>query len=91
MEKTWGAESAKKDMKCIDVRHHNVWVTFLVGKCQSSFLRGRVLILMRRELTELGQRQPARPNWVFVKGNHQLGVSKNRGTPKWMVFDGKPY
>ena len=20
-----------------------------------------------------------------------MGVSKNRGTPKWMVYDGKPY
>ena len=20
-----------------------------------------------------------------------LGVSKNRGTPKWMVYNGKPY
>ena len=24
-------------------------------------------------------------NWVY------MGVSKNRGTPKWMVFDGKAY
>ena len=22
---------------------------------------------------------------------HHLGVSKNRGTPKWMVYNGKPY
>ena len=22
---------------------------------------------------------------------HQMGVSKNRGTPKWMVYNGKPY
>ena len=22
---------------------------------------------------------------------HYMGVSKNRGTPKWMVYDGKPY
>ena len=22
--------------------------------------------------------------------NHHLGVSKNRGTPKWMVYNGKP-
>ena len=22
---------------------------------------------------------------------NQLGVSKNRGTPKWMVYNGKPY
>ena len=22
---------------------------------------------------------------------HYLGVSKNRGTPKWMVYNGKPY
>ena len=23
--------------------------------------------------------------------NHYMGVSKNRGTPKWMVYSGKPY
>ena len=22
---------------------------------------------------------------------HSMGVSKNRGTPKWMVYNGKPY
>jgi len=22
---------------------------------------------------------------------HDMGVSKNRGTPKWMVYNGKPY
>ena len=27
------------------------------------------------------------PNIMFV----DLGVSKNRGTPKWMVYNGKPY
>ena len=29
----------------------------------------------------------------FIKKNNlnHLGVSKNRGTPKWMVYDGKPY
>ena len=25
------------------------------------------------------------------KGQQQLGVSKNSGTPKWMVYNGKPY
>ena len=24
-------------------------------------------------------------------GSPQLGVSKNNGTPKWMVYNGKPY
>ena len=24
-------------------------------------------------------------------GEWHLGVSKNRGTPKWMVYNGKPY
>ena len=23
--------------------------------------------------------------------NTHMGVSKNRGTPKWMVYNGKPY
>ncbi len=23
--------------------------------------------------------------------NHHMGVSKNTGTPKWMVYNGKPY
>ena len=26
---------------------------------------------------------------LFDRG--ELGVSKNRGTPKWMVYNGKPY
>ena len=25
-----------------------------------------------------------------IKGGY-MGVSKNRGTPKWMVYNGKPY
>ena len=30
----------------------------------------------------------------FEKNTHiftHMGVSKNRGTPKWMVYNGKPY
>ena len=28
----------------------------------------------------------------FSKGGYlQVGVSKNNGTPKWMVYNGKPY
>ena len=27
--------------------------------------------------------------WIYVY--IYIGVSKNRGTPKWMVYDGKPY
>ena len=27
----------------------------------------------------------------FVEGINDMGVSKNRGTPKWMVYNGKPY
>ena len=26
-------------------------------------------------------------SWVYI----YMGVSKNRGTPKWMVYNGKPY
>ena len=28
--------------------------------------------------------------WTFQYAQ-DLGVSKNRGTPKWMVYNGKPY
>ena len=28
---------------------------------------------------------------VFLFGTSCMGVSKNRGTPKWMVHNGKPY
>ena len=28
-------------------------------------------------------------NWTWFLSH--LGVSKNRGTPKWMVYNGKPY
>ena len=39
---------------------------------------------------------PMKLGWVtYFESNggdcHFVGVSKNRGTPKWMVFDGKPY
>ena len=27
----------------------------------------------------------------YVKVKFYVGVSKNRGTPKWMVYNGKPY
>ncbi len=28
---------------------------------------------------------------VFWQDSSDMGVSKNRGTPKWMVYNGKPY
>ena len=28
---------------------------------------------------------------ITTTGKHNLDVSKNRGTPKWMVYNGKPY
>ena len=29
---------------------------------------------------------------IYINNFHvQMGVSKNRGTPKWMVYNGKPY
>ena len=28
---------------------------------------------------------------LLFKTKYHVGVSKNRGTPKWMVYDGKPY
>ena len=28
---------------------------------------------------------------LFVALEKNAGVSKNRGTPKWMVYNGKPY
>ena len=27
----------------------------------------------------------------FLGYQRNLGVSKNKGTPKWMVYNGKPY
>ena len=30
-------------------------------------------------------------NKIIPKSHLQMGVSKNRGTPKWMVYNGKPY
>ena len=37
--------------------------------------------------TEISQNWNSRVAMLFV----YLGVSKNRGTPKWMVYNGKPY
>ena len=28
------------------------------------------------------------PKYIII---YHMGVSKNRGTPKWMVYNGKPY
>ena len=30
-------------------------------------------------------------NFQFFQHKNHMGVSKNRGTPKWMVYNGKPY
>ena len=46
-----------------------------------NFLLGRPIF--RGELLVLGR--------VLISDPVNLGVSKNRGTPKWMVYNGKPY
>ena len=33
----------------------------------------------------------SRKEWESSIETNHLGVSKNRGTPKWRVFNGKPY
>ena len=30
-------------------------------------------------------------SWICFERKHDMGVSKNRGTPTWMVYNGKPY
>ena len=37
------------------------------------------------------QIQKAKPRSEKITEFHFLGVSKNRVTPKWMVYNGKPY
>ena len=39
------------------------------------------------------QWKKTRPKWLFRVGIRytNMGVSKNRGTPKWMVYSGRPY
>ena len=27
----------------------------------------------------------------YLENKEKMGVSENRGTPKWMVYNGKPY
>jgi len=29
--------------------------------------------------------------WFLQSSDHDMGVSKNRGAPKWMICNGKPY
>ena len=38
----------------------------------------------------MDQFQKPMPQYTKKDAMH-LGVSKNRGTPKWMVYNGKPY
>ena len=33
----------------------------------------------------------SQPNFDLIMISQYIDVSKNRGTPKWMVYDGKPY
>ena len=42
----------------------------------------------------LGSNPQSRHRLFLAQASHGLlhvGVSKNRGTPKWMVYNGKPY
>ena len=39
---------------------------------------------------KLEQSAKARSRGMYTKPSY-MGVSKNRGTPKWMVYNGKPY
>ena len=45
-----------------------------------------------RQPTGMGWILPFKKHWDLkdLKTNY-LGGSKNRGTPKWMVYNGKPY
>ena len=36
----------------------------------------------------LDQEVGCKYNWVYI---YDMGVSKNRGTPKWIVYSGNPY
>ena len=38
-----------------------------------------------------GWRMTESDSEVWFQHHLQMGVSKNRGTPKWMVYNGKPY
>ena len=69
--------------------------------CHRAKLSSLKLIACRREFSgwEITFLFGARPNFREGMQNlstsrstkHQVGVSKNRGAPKWMVYNGKPY
>ena len=50
-----------------------------------------VLTALNSSTTSWGRRVKIiiTPSWCTCKC-HYMGVSKNRGTPKWMVYNGKP-
>ena len=52
----------------------------------------RELSLLRyiQYVTQCDLGNPTVKQW-FVSGCRNMGVSKNKGTPKWMVYNGKPY
>ena len=64
------------------VAHETSWAKVL-RTCRTTISCSKV-----RPAIAIQRRAPMswdRPAWVHVS------VSKNRGTPKWMVYNGKPY
>ena len=49
--------------------------------------RRKMMMMMRMRMRVMSKR----PNHLQILVAALLGVSKNRGTPKWMVYNGKPY
>ena len=46
---------------------------------------------LRAPGTNCGRKKLGKMNFYRPRPFEEMGVSKNRGTPKWMVYNGKPY
>ena len=60
----------------------------VVGDANLTF---SILLAKHREATGCEEMSKVQTLWIYKFSKQQMDVSKNRGTPKWMVYKGKPY
>ena len=73
------------------LRVNTYWQTYFFAN-KSSLILSVVLTFRRTTLSGWWLNQPLwKILWVNLDHLPQIGVSKNRDTSKWMVYNGKPY
>ena len=68
--------------------YETIWkfLCFLLPKTSATWVKKHQVCKLRGKNSEIKVLQNLQGG-----PRHQLGVSKNKGSPKWMVYNGKPY